>query len=62
LYVEIKRLTDIDVTDIHAYYNSEECQSIIEHNLAVYQTYCYNPTQELLNKYAVNYIQELTLI
>lgn len=51
LSAEIKRLTDINITDIHAYYNSEECQSIIEHNLEVYQTYCYNLTTELQGKY-----------
>jgi len=56
LYVEIKRLTDINISNIHDYYNSEECQSIIEHNLAVYDTHCFNPTQDLLTKYNAEYI------
>ena len=56
LYVEIKRLTDINISNIHDYYNSEECQSIIEHNLAVYVTHCFNPTQDLLTKYNAEYI------
>ena len=60
-YVEIKRLTDISITDIHAYYNSTECQDIIEHNLAIYKTYCYNPTQELISKYQPTVDPELTL-
>jgi len=51
LSTEIKRLTNINIADIHAYYNSVECQDIIEHNLAVYETYCYNPTAELQGKY-----------
>ena len=51
LSAEIKRLSDINIADIHAYYNSAECQDIIEHNLAVYETYCYNPTAELQGKY-----------
>mgnify|MGYP000117776601 CR=1 FL=1 len=63
LYVEIKRLTDIDIADIHSYYNSTECQSIIDHNLAVYGTHCFIPTQELITKYntVVNDTPEFSL-
>ena len=61
VYVEIKRLTDISIEDIHAYYNSAECQDIIEHNLAVYKTYCYIPTEELMVKYQTTTEPKLTL-